>query len=81
MLFSFKECSDNPLSERVSLGSFLNAVQEGGLPVGAWGFGEQVEIIGRQVWGVVGQAVCRQVWEVIRWAICGQVWEVIRQVL
>jgi hypothetical protein len=46
MLFSFEECSNDPLSEGVSLGSFLDAVQEGGPPVGGWGFGEQVEVIG-----------------------------------
>jgi hypothetical protein len=81
MLFSFEECGDDPLSERVGLGSFLDAVQEGGLPVGGWGFGEQVEVIGRQVWGVVGQAVCGRVWEVVGRAVCGRVWEVSGQVL
>jgi hypothetical protein len=62
MLFSFEECSDDPLSERVSLGSFLDAVQEGGLPVRGWGFGEQVEVVGRQVWEVVGQVLWLQNW-------------------
>jgi hypothetical protein len=70
MLFSFEEYGDNLLSERVGLGSFLDAVQEGGLPLRVWGFGEQVEVIGGQVWEVVGQAVCGQVWEVVRWATC-----------
>jgi hypothetical protein len=81
MLFPFEECSDDPLGERVSLGSFLDTVQEGGLPVGGWGFSEQVEVVGGQVWEVVGQAICRQVWEVVGQAICGQVWEVVGQVL
>jgi hypothetical protein len=54
MLFPFEECGDDPLSERVGLGSFLDAVQEGGLPVGGWDFGKQVEVVGRQVEVVVG---------------------------
>jgi hypothetical protein len=53
MLFPFEECGDDLLSERVGLGCFLDAVQEGGLPVGCWGIGEQVEVIGAQVWEVV----------------------------
>jgi hypothetical protein len=54
MLFPFEECSDDALGERVGLGSFLNTVQERELPIGGWGFGEQVEVVGGQVWEVVG---------------------------
>jgi hypothetical protein len=81
MLFPFEECSNDPLSERVGLGSFFDAMQEGGLPIGGWGISEQVEVIGGQVWEVVGHAICRQVWEVVGRAICRWVWGVVGQVL